>query len=201
MKIKSIKEIENTSMEYDIEVAKTHCFFANNILVHNSSTTYYWKDGEFGVCGRNWEYYEDPKNSMWKFARQNKIEEKMGDLGRNLALQGEIIGEGIQKNRYKLKGQSVRFFRMFDIDKYEYLPYDEMLSILDDWNLIAVPCVDWNYKLPNSMDEIIEYSMGKSILNPNIEREGVVFVRYEEGELGRVSFKSISNKFLLDNKE
>lgn len=201
IKIKSIKKIENLSMEYDIEVAKTHCFFANNILVHNSSTTIFWKDGLFGVCGRNWEYYESPTNSIWKFARQNKIEEKMGDLGRNLALQGEIIGEGIQENKYKLKGQTIRFFRMFDIDKYEYLPYYEMLLILDDWNLQAVPCVDWNYVLPNSIDEILEYAVGKSLLNAQTEREGIVFVRYEPDELGRVSFKAISNKFLLDNKE
>ena len=166
-----------------------------------SSSTIYWKNGEFGVCGRNWEYYESLTNSFWKFVRQNKIEEKMGDLGRNLALQGEIIGEGIQKNRYKLKGQSIRFFRIFDIDKYEYLSYEEMMKILSMWKLEAVPVMDWGYELPNTIDEILEYATGKSLLNPNTEREGVVFVKYEPNELGRVSFKSISNKFLLDNKE
>ena len=166
-----------------------------------SSTTYYWKDGGFGVCGRNWEYREDSRNSMWRFARENKIEEKMRELGRNLAFQGEIIGEGIQKNRYKLKGQSVRFFCMFDIDKFQYLPYDEMLPLLDEFGLEPVPCVDWNYTLPTSIDEIIEYATGKSLLNPQTQREGVVFVRYDESELGRISFKSISNKFLIDNKE
>jgi len=169
--------------------------------LHGSSTTYFWRNGEFGVCSRNLQLLEDDKNSMWKFARENKIEEKMVLLGRNLALQGEIIGEGIQKNRYRVKGHTVRFFCMFDIDKYEYLPYDEMLAILEEWNLEPVPCVDWNYKLPHTLDEIIEYGMGKSVLNPDAEREGVVFVRYEAEEQGRVSFKSISNKFLLDNKE
>ena len=95
-----------------------------------SSCSFYWRNGVFGVCGRNWEYYESPTNSMWKFARQNFIEEKLGNIGRNLALQGEIIGEGIQKNRYKIKGQTVKFFRVFDIDKYEYLPYDEMVELI-----------------------------------------------------------------------
>lgn len=166
-----------------------------------SSVTYYWKDGEFGVCSRNLELLEDDKNSMWKFARENKIEEKMRDFGRNLALQGEIIGEGIQKNKYKIKGHTVRFFCIFDIDKYEYVSYGEMLAILDDWYLESVPRVDWEYKLPNSIDEILEYAVGKSLLNPQAEREGIVFVRYDADELGRVSFKAISNKFLIDNKE
>jgi RNA ligase (TIGR02306 family) len=166
-----------------------------------SSCSFYWKNGEFGVCGRNWEYFESPTNSMWKFARQNYIEEKLGVIGRNLALQGEIIGEGIQKNRYKLKGQTVRFFRMFDIDKYEYLSYGEMIEIIKELKLETVPVLDWNYVLPASIDEILAYAQGKSALNPQTEREGVVFVKFETNNLGRLSFKAISNKFLLDNKE
>lgn len=166
-----------------------------------SSCSFYWRNGEFGVCGRNWEYYESPTNSIWKFARHNFIEEKLGDLGRNLALQGEIIGEGIQKNRYKLKGQTVRFFRVFDIDKYEYLPYEEMIELIKNFKLETVPILDMNYILPATVDEILAYAQGKSVLNPQIEREGVVFVRYEERNQGRLSFKAISNKFLIDNKE
>lgn len=36
VKIKSITKINSTSKRYDIGVANTHSFFANNILVHNS---------------------------------------------------------------------------------------------------------------------------------------------------------------------
>lgn len=166
-----------------------------------SSGSYYWKNGEFGVCGRNYEYYESPTNSFWKFARQNFLEEKLGVIGRNLGLQGEIIGEGIQKNKYKLKGQTVRFFRMFDIDKYEFLPYDEMIKIISELKLETVPILDWNYILPNNVDEILAYAQGKSVLNPQAEREGVVFVRHELKNQGRLSFKAISNKYLMKNEE
>jgi RNA ligase (TIGR02306 family) len=166
-----------------------------------SSGSFYWKDGVFGVCGRNWEYYESPTNSFWKFARQNFMEEKLGVLGRNLGLQGEIIGEGIQKNKYKLRGQTVRFFRMFDIDKYEFLPYHEMVEIIDYLRLETVPILDMDYILPASVDEILAYAEGKSQLNPQTEREGVVFVRHEVKNQGRLSFKAISNKFLIKNEE
>jgi RNA ligase (TIGR02306 family) len=184
----------------DVPIKYNNKGFIATEKLDGSSCSFYWRNGEFGVCGRNWEYSEDSKNSMWKFARQNKIEEKMGGLKRNLALQGEIIGEGIQKNKYKIKGQTVRFFNIFDIDKYEYLSYEEMLDILDVLNLESVPIIE-TYIMPDSIDEILEYAVGKSVLNPQTEREGIVFVRYEPNELGRVSFKAISNKFLLDNKE
>ena len=175
--------------------------FITTEKLDGSSGSVYWKDGMFGVCGRNYEYYESPTNSFWKFARQNFLEEKLGDLGRNLGLQGEIIGEGIQKNKYKLKGQTMRFFRMFDIDKYEFLPYDEMVQIISDLKLETVPILDWNYILPASVDEILAYAQGKSVLNPQTEREGVVFVRHELKNQGRLSFKAISNKFLIKNEE
>ena len=175
--------------------------FITTEKLDGSSGSFYWKNGMFGVCGRNYEYYESPTNSFWKFARQNFLEEKLGELGRNLGLQGEIIGEGIQKNKYKLKGQTMRFFRMFDIDKYEFLPYDEMVKIIADLKLETVPILDWNYILPASVDEILAYAQGKSVLNPQTEREGVVFVRHELKNQGRLSFKAISNKFLIKNEE
>jgi RNA ligase (TIGR02306 family) len=175
--------------------------FITTEKLDGSSGSFYWKNGLFGVCGRNYEYYESLTNSFWKFARQNYLEEKLGVIGRNLGLQGEIIGEGIQKNKYKLKGQTVRFFRMFDIDEYTFLPYDEMVKIIAELKLETVPILDWNYILPGNVDEILAYAQGKSILNPEAEREGIVFVRSELKNQGRLSFKAISNEFLIKNKE
>lgn len=176
--------------------------FITTEKLDGSSCSYYWMNGEFGVCGRNYEYYESPTNSMWKFARANNLEEKLCKLGRNLGIQGEIIGEGIQKNRYKIRGQLVRVFRMFDIDRYEYLPYDEMIDITENiLGIEIVPIMDWNFILPANIDEILAYANGKSLLNPNTEREGVVFVRHELKNQGRLSFKAISNEFLIKNKE
>lgn len=196
LKIKSVKEINNNSMEYDIEVDETSCFFVNNILVHNSSSSFYWYKGEYGVCSRKLDLIEDDKNSMWKFARENKLFEKLGKLNKNLVLQGEIIGENIQSNKYKLKGQTVRFFRIKDIDSNEYLPYDKMEELIHQLDLETVPILDWEYVLPSSIDEILEYATAKSMLNPDTIREGVVFVLYDPKYQGRVSFKAISNDFI-----
>ena len=42
MKIKSLKKIVSESKRYDIETKKTHNFFANGVLVHNSFIQLYW---------------------------------------------------------------------------------------------------------------------------------------------------------------
>ena len=119
----------------------------------------------------------------------------MKNLGRNIALQGEIIGEGIQKNKYKIKDQEFRLFNIFDIDKYSYLSKIEMLEIAEQFDLRFVPTVFESIKLPETIDEILKLAEGKSILNTQSEREGLVWVSVDSPE--RFSFKTISNKFLL----
>ncbi len=95
-----------------------------------SSATFYFNNGEFGVCSRNLDLKFNEDNSMWKFAMENELEDKLRELNKNIALQGEIIGEGIQKNKYKLKGQDVRFFNVFEIDSYSYLSLKETKKCL-----------------------------------------------------------------------
>ncbi|MBP6640991.1 MAG: RNA ligase (ATP), partial [Bacteroidia bacterium] len=79
----------------------TLCYVTEKL--DGSSVTYYLKDDEFGVCSRNLELLESDENSLWKVARMLKVEEKLRALGGNHALQGEIVGEGIQGNLYKLR--------------------------------------------------------------------------------------------------
>lgn len=78
------------------------CYIAEKL--DGTSVTFYLKDGEFGVCSRNLNLLDTPDNTLWKLARQYQIEDKLRALGSNFALQGEAVGEGIQSNKYQLKG-------------------------------------------------------------------------------------------------
>ena len=93
--------------------------------VDGCSVTYFYKDGEFGVCSRNLELRETEDNLFWKMARTLKIEEKLKQYydaqKTNMAIQGELIGMGIQKNNLRLPENKVLFFNVFNIDKFEYL--------------------------------------------------------------------------------
>ncbi|MDJ1505132.1 RNA ligase (ATP) [Xanthocytophaga agilis] len=164
-----------------------------------SSVTYYLRNGEFGVCSRNLELFETPDNSLWKVARTLKIEEKLRSLNGNFALQGEIIGEGIQGNLYKLKGQTVQFFNVFDIDQYKYLDFEGFQKTITQLGLTPVPVLETDFALSNDIQALVEKSKAKSVLNPAVWREGIVIRPLTEkvGTLGRVSFKAINPEFLL----
>ena len=192
------ERIQNLTKEYqEWKYQSKHLFYVTEKL-DGSSATYYFKDGEFGVCSRNLELLETEGNSFWKVARELDLENKMKSLGKNVSFQGELIGEGIQGNRYNLKGQTVRFFTGFDIDKYQRIPFMEMVVMLMDLGLQHVPVLnqEHGFLLPDTVEEMLSYAQGKSVLNDKKEREGVV-VRSMDGT---ISFKSISNKFLLEEK-
>jgi hypothetical protein len=59
-----------------------------------------------------------------------------------------------------------------------------------------VPVLDTNFILPNDVSELLSYADAKSVLNPNFDREGVVIRSLDR----TISFKVISNKFLLNEK-
>jgi RNA ligase (TIGR02306 family) len=184
------ERVQNMSKSYPFY--KDLSFFITEKL-DGSSATFYIKDGEFGVCSRNLELIETEENTFWRVARNMEIEEKLRSTGRNLCIQGELIGEGIQGNPYKIKGQTVRFFNAFDIDEFKRVGIDEFLILMENLKLKTVPILEKNVSLPETIDELLLMSEGKSVLNNNTEREGIV-VRSNDMS---ISFKSISNKFLL----
>ncbi len=192
------ERVQNLTKEYEEwKIQSKHQFYVTEKL-DGSSATYYIKDGEFGVCSRNLELLETEGNTFWKVAREMDLENKMKSLGKNISLQGELIGEGIQGNRYNLKGQTVRFFTGFDIDKYQRIPFMEMVVMLTNMELQHVPVLnqEYGFLLPETVEEMLKYAEDKSTLNNKKEREGVV-VRSMDGT---ISFKAISNKFLLEEK-
>lgn len=162
-----------------------------------SSITIYVKNGVFGVCSRNLELLESEENTYWKVARLLDIESKLKSLDRNICIQGELIGEGIQGNPYELKGQTIKFFSVFDIDRYEYEPYPNSMHLITLLGLDFVPVLYESSKIPSSVADILEMSDGISELS-NANREGLVWRRLHGKYF---SFKSISNRWLLKNEE
>lgn len=169
-----------------------------------SSCTMFLKHGEFGVCSRNLELLEAEGNTLWKVARELDIENKLRKFGRNLALQGEVIGNGIQGNKYKLNGVEWRIFSIFDIDSYKYLDFSEFLEVATVLGLATVPIVEHRHILEEDVEALVRLSNASSFLNSNTIREGIVMrplVEEVDSQLGRLSFKIINPEFLLANNE
>jgi RNA ligase (TIGR02306 family) len=210
------ERIQNMTKEYE-SMRDKHYYVTEKL--DGSSATYYFRDGVFGVCSRNLEL-ADPgvfepgtvvgddgverskkENTFWKVARELRIEEKLGMMDENYSIQGELIGEGIQGNPYKLKGHTVKIFNIFNIDTQEYLSLDGMVKFLEKVNadsnpLELVPIIHYDYKLPHNISEILDKAEDKSALNKDTEREGIVIRNRDKS----ISFKAISNKFLLKQK-
>jgi RNA ligase (TIGR02306 family) len=183
----------------------TSCYVTEKL--DGSSGTYFLNKGKFGVCSRNYELLEDEENSFWKVARQLDLENKLRSLNKNIAVQGELIGEGIQSNKLKIRAQSIRFFNAFDIDRYEYLNFGQFTGLMDQLELPTVPIIDTDYELENDIAVIIAKATVKSKLCPDVWAEGIVIRAKEENakisglylnfDLHRLSFKAINPEFLL----
>jgi len=178
--------------------------------VDGSSVTYYYRNGEFGVCSRNLELKETEDNLLWKMARKYKIEEILKQTGKNMALQGELIGIGVQKNNLRIPENKVLFFNVFDIDKCQYYNYSEFIHFFANVELESVPILETNYILNDNIDFLIEKSKGVSKLNEKVFREGIVIRPLEECfdfhmsqgfANGRLSFKAINPEYLLKYSE
>ena len=192
------ERVQNLTSEYEEwKIQSKHQFYVTEKL-DGSSATFYVNDGVFGVCSRNLELLETEGNTFWKVARELDLENKMKSVGRNICFQGELIGEGIQGNPYKIKGQTVKFYTGFDIDKQIRISFVNFVVMLQEMDLGYVPVLNqgFGFQLPETVGDMLNYAEGKSALNSDTEREGVV-VRSMDGT---ISFKAISNKFLINEK-
>jgi RNA ligase (TIGR02306 family) len=159
----------------------------------SSMTVYVFQD-DCGVCSRNLNLKETEGNTLWKIARSEQLIEKIKSTGKNLALQGELIGEGIQGNPYKIKGHQFRVFKIYDIDLGFYVSPSVRMDYVNSLQLNSVPVIAQAWVGELVIDNLLQKVEDKSVLNATTEREGVVF---KCNELPNTSFKVISNKFLL----
>jgi RNA ligase (TIGR02306 family) len=174
-----------------------------------TSFTAFIRQGEFGICSRNlWMDEADESNVLSRVAKAMKLEEKLRAtrerLGFDVAIQAEVIGPGIQKNKYALKEVTLRVFNVLNVDAYRFVDHSTKLAALAEMGLEPVPQLG-TVVLNHTVDELVAFSEGTSVLNPQVQREGVVLrplaEEYDEDIGGRLSFKAINPKFLLKYDE
>ncbi len=168
------------------------------IKLDGSSLTMYRNNKEFGVCSRNYDLAKDPTNQFWAMAIKYDVEQALKELGRNIALQGELMGPGVQGNREGLPCLDWYIFKVWDINKKRYYTLEEKKSLMAllamfGCNLKVAPSLG-TYSLLYSFETIADYlkfAEGHSLKSKT--REGVVFCNVD----GTKSFKVISNSYLL----
>jgi RNA ligase (TIGR02306 family) len=161
-----------------------------------SSCTFFMDgEGEFHVCSRNLNLKQDEFNTFWKAAVHYNVESTMRTFGLlNVAIQGELIGEGIQGNPYGIKGHEFHCFDIYDVKLGQYMKPNDRRATCEFMKIKHVPVIEKNWRLVENTTKLLSIAEGKSVLNVGTEREGLVFKNNKEHN---VSFKAISNKFLL----
>lgn len=150
------------------------------------------------MIGQYWKLEETEDNTFWKVAREQGLERKLRKLNSNLegrfALQGELMGPGIQGNQEKLLEPHFYLFDIFDLNEQVYMQADVRISQADYHGIDHVPWDGYITHTP-SVEEALFLTDGPS-LNDDVLREGLVFKSLTRPN---VSFKAISNKWLLAN--
>ncbi len=149
---------------------------------------------KFGVCSRNFLLNKLDNSSYWTIARQLNIEKTLRELVNGsdwICLQGEILGAGIQGNKYKIDGYDFHAFNLVFPDKQ--IDWETMRYALPTFGIKVVPYLDRYFRLKPTIQENVEYAKGKSVVS-DIKREGVVVRNYEKN----LSFKIVNPDFLLE---
>jgi len=172
--------------------------FTIQCKMDGSSLTILNNNGKIIVCSRNLALGESKENKFWQAIYKYDLKSKMKSL-KNFALQMELIGEGIQGNRYAVKGYEIRLFDVFDIKNKKYLTSKEMVEIANKLNIPHVVIIDENFIFNKTIDELVTFSTKKSVENPKVWEEGYVFKMNDDN----TSFKVINPEYLLekDKKE
>lgn len=161
------------------------------------------KKFEFYVLSRNvrqktpdQKCYHD-KNIYWDMALKYNVEQCLKDYLiehkdlKYVCVQGESVGS-VQGNPLKLKEDDLYVFNFIRSDVGR-LPSTEGKEVVESWGMKWVPILDTGYRMPEDMEEFKQYATAKSVVNPDVLREGVV-LRDPTNDL---SFKNVSREYLL----
>lgn len=157
---------------------------------------------EFYVCSRNvrqqdgkQECYHD-HNIYWDLAFKYNIEQHLKDILNQfpklkwVCIQGEGVGS-VQGNPLKLKEDDLYVFNFKDSERGRYNSIIGR-AIIEKMGMKWVPILG-KVQMPDTMEELKALATGKSKVNPDVMREGIVYRSLD----GSDSFKNVSREYLL----
>ena len=163
---------------------------------------------EFYVCSRN-VCFDKPEKEEKLFYETNvytemAIKYNAEEVLKNIleeykdiefvTIQGETYGKSVQQRDYHMDNVDFKAFNLifgYKNGTVKRFNPREMTEILDLYNIPCIPILDEHFKLPNSIDEMVAYADGDSVIDGDY-REGVVLRTAD----GVNSFKAVSNYYL-----
>lgn len=160
-----------------------------------------WETSQVVVCSRNLALKFDENASFWKAALKDDIPARLKkyceDHDRQLALQGECMGPGIQGNREELEEHEFFCFRIWDVDNQNFLDDADFLEVTSTLGINIVPqgeIVNF-FDVYDTIKDALDSADHASIKHPIAE--GDVYKSTVKVNGQTIHFKVINNKFLL----
>lgn len=159
---------------------------------------------EFYVLSRNVRQQDENQktyhdhNIYWdmafKYDIENKLKQYLDENGLDyVCIQGESVGS-VQGNPLQLTEDDLYVFNFIRSDKGR-IPSNEGKLIVEEMGMKWVPILDIAFRMPDDMESFKVMADGKSVVNPKVDREGIV-LRDPKTDF---SFKNVSRKYLLKN--
>lgn len=174
--------------------------FYITVKCDGASMTVASHDSQVKVASRNYRLADTPDSAYWRAARANDgaLIDYVVDQPW-LAVQGELVGPGIQGNKMGLDQHRCLVFTIFDRNLGVRLSWVEMEEAAAHWGFNLVPLVvPPAYGFRGTQEDLLECAEGKYEGTTN-EREGIVIRSADPYD--QISFKAISNRFLLKGGE
>lgn len=157
---------------------------------------------EFYVLSRNVRQQDENQktyhdhNIYWdmafKYDIENKLKQYLDENGLDyVCIQGESVGS-VQGNPLQLTEDDLYVFNFIRSDKGR-IPSNEGKLIVEEMGMKWVPILDLAFQMPDDMESFKVMADGKSVVNPKVDREGIV-LRDPKTDF---SFKNVSRKYLL----
>jgi len=196
-------EVRIQSAPYLIDELKDKPYYISVKLDGTSASFILDYNNVYHVCGRNCCYKQNKINKYIEISNRYNIEKILRDAyektGKYYALQGELVGVGIQGNKMNLPTNEVYFFNLVDVSENKKMPYKDLLTFCNEYDLKTVPIFESGERFYYTMEQLLDLAQGYyredgfDNANPKQDREGIV-VRSQDST---ISFKVISNRFLL----
>jgi len=210
-----LSKTDETRIQVIPEILQDKRLFDVTEKIDGTSATYFYRKADkksifsrpqFGVCSRNKHLVVDDGSPWWQVANKDNIKEILKDICKQqkdfdtMVIQGEIVGPGIQGNKYHKKEYVLYCFNLIGIKdgKQTRIKTEEAVRLMNFYELNWVPVLQV-IRLPDSVDEMLELADGISVISQdNVAREGLV-LRCKDDPT--VSFKVVSNKYLLKQND
>lgn len=202
---KTDEERVKSNPEFYLETMQDKPYYIT-IKLDGSSASYMLvknNDGEieFHSCSRNYSIRYKKESTIWQIAEKYNIEKELRDYyketGILYAIQGELVGPGIQGNKLNLSEHKLYVFNIVNVETNERVSFNKAWNMFS--NIPFVPIFqEGSYFSFDTVDELIELAKGKYKEHipealASQDREGIVIRTKDQS----VSFKVINNNFLL----